>query len=107
MGYRSEVVIAVKTSVYEDASDEVKSPLLGYFGDSTEVDGILYFHHDYIKWDMFYTDIETIDNWLKTLDYEDYAFMRLGEDIEDNEDRGACSELGVYLTRSISFPREI
>lgn len=56
-----------------------------------------------MKW---YTDIDNVklvEKWLDTLEYEDYGFIRLGEDQDDNEIHGDVYNYDMYISRSIEF----
>lgn len=56
-----------------------------------------YISLDYTKWYSEFPEVSYVNQFLKDLDY--YQFMRIGEDLDDFEERGCCD----YLT----FERKI
>jgi len=49
----------------------------------------------------WYPDVYFIEQFMDELDEEDFYFVRVGEDYEDNEIRGELYDnpFGIYLTR--------
>lgn len=98
MGYRSDVAIKVKP-IHQTAFEEIlkKAELEAYL-----VAPCTAFITD-VKWYMDYDDVKLVEKWLDSLDYEDYGFIRLGEDHDDNEIRGDAYSYDMYISRNIEF----
>ena len=104
MGYRSEVAIAVSTSDYIDAPQNVKDALFEVFNEPAEnIDNRVVFHQDWIKWYDCDDMVQTIENWLDTLNSDNYGMIRLGEDDMDIEYKGDPFNNGLEYSRKISF----
>ena len=104
MGYRSEVAIAVDSENYNNAPQNVKDAFHEMFNEPAENTAtMVIFHQDWVKW---YDDdkvVQTIENWLDTLDSDYYGMIRLGEDDMDTEYKGDPWNNGLGYTRKISF----
>ena len=103
MGYYSEVHIAVAFANADDLKEVVavytidprvqKHNLLQ--GWEVKEDNILYYHDDYVKWYDSFHDVTGIEHMLHLADkfHEErdmpvaYRFIRIGEDINDCEER--------------------
>ena len=65
----------------------------------------------YVKWYESYSDVQIIENIMTMLDnvdingfaYDSYGFVRLGEEMDDNEMRGDTSAFDLYINRSIDI----
>ena len=126
MGYRSEVVLVVGKEVMPQFMVTMaKSPEARAlcFAEATrhedyEEKGNMLFAWDCIKWYDSYEEIRAIEDFLDWCDSEDvpsqdangervdgdecYRFVRIGEEVEDIEERGSgFCEVGVR--RSIEF----
>ena len=126
MGYRSEVVLVVGKEVMPQFMVTMaKSPEARAlcFAEATrhedyEEKGNMLFAWDCIKWYDSYEEIRAIEDFLDWCDSEDvpsqdakgervdgdecYRFVRIGEEVEDIEERGSGFwEVGV--SRSIEF----
>lgn len=55
------------------------------------------------KWYDDYEDVSFIMNIIDELKYEDFGFIRIGEDYDDVETKGAYWEYEMYVHRSICF----
>ena len=112
MGYRSEVALALTDDAVRlleaiaEENQEVKQ-LIDDAGANTiseneeDKGGIL--HWDYIKWYDSYQEIFIIEKLLQTIPDEDFMFIRLGEESDDNVQEGAYYESGLYIQRAISW----
>lgn len=80
MGYRSEIVLAVKGEIPQ----EIKSALYAMFeGNVNHPSGTVY-HATWIKWDDTIEEVKLIMDWLD--DHPDnYYMLRLGEELGDIE----------------------
>lgn len=106
MGYRSDIIIGVtKTVVARDLlTDEIPKCLktIKYITDENSF--AVYWEINQWKWYDSSPDVAAITSWLKSLDQEEYGFIRLGEDDEDIEIRGSPTDFEMYLQKSIDFP---
>ena len=117
MGYRSEVAVGLTDNAVrlleaiikhdkelkelcEESRGTIEFPA-GGLDPTKDHGGILYW--DYIKWDAFYPDIGALETLLATVPDEDYRLVRVGEDVEDNEERGYFYDSEIYINRSISW----
>ena len=112
MGYRSEVVLALKPkaaillSTVRAGGGAIASLLTEDASDVTrEEDGSVIYRWGGIKWYDSYPEIAAIENFMSRLEEEDmeedYRFVRVGEDMDDNEVRGYGFEVGI--ARSIEW----
>ena len=60
---------------------------------------------DHLKWYADYEDVAFFENLLKSLDYNAYFFIRVGESNDDTEIHGGFWEnpFGMCLVRGIAF----
>ena len=60
---------------------------------------------EHIKWYWDYEDVAFIESLLREVAYEDYYFIRVGEDNDDTEIRGGFwdNPFGMSLMRGIVF----
>lgn len=102
MGYRSEIVIAVDPTVFENAPEEVKDSFKEIFDVPVveEAERIV-FSHDYIKWYESDPAVAVVENWLQSLDETEYGLIELGEDLSD------VRMEGEYYTYDIGFVRKV
>ena len=68
--------------------------------------GNILFAWNYIKWSMGYEPIDAINDfmdWCEAEDKdEDFRFIRVGEDSDDNVERGYLTH-DVHITREVSY----
>ena len=127
MGYRSDVGLALSKNGVEslhtrldsqEVSDELRSKvndLLGYaekhYADKETGAEIWYW--EWIKWYggdcVYYEDIEFIEDTLKTLEFGDYRFIRIGEEYDDTEVAGGFWEnpFDFELSREITLSEPV
>lgn len=121
MGYYSEVAVALTQAGVAELQKR-----LGVADESiaAEVNGLLQsadqhyvdadsqaevWHWDFLKWyesePDFYPDIYFMQELMDALDDDDYRFIRIGEDYDDTEVRGAFTEnpFDLELARSITL----
>lgn len=112
MGYRSEVLLALKPKARALLSTYIArgGQLAALFTDEEadidkRNDGDITYRWDSIKWYDSYPEIGAIIDFMARLDNEDleeeYKFIRIGEDADDNETRGYGFDVGI--TRTISW----
>jgi hypothetical protein len=72
---------------------------------SSSDDGAVAYHWQWLKWYADYYDVSFIENLLRSLDDEDYLFIRVGESDDDTEYQGGFwnNPLGMCLVRGIAF----
>ena len=120
MGYISEIVLVTSKDAYSRLMaavakypegtrlvvEGIKDENYGRGGDLA--DDIL-FHWDWIKWYKDSKAIDAIESWMDeedliVEDYDDveYQFVRIGESLDDNEERGNCT-YGLCISRKIDF----
>ena len=115
MGYRSQVVLAVSKEVMPQfMSTMAKSPeareMCFAHADRLEKDygekGSMLFYWDHIKWYDSYEGIRAVCDFMDWAEgeslEEEFKFVRTGEEMDDNEQRGYAYE-EIYITRSIEF----
>ena len=109
MGYRSEVELAVTAEaltylMVKLAGNEEARKMVFEHHDLLDTDydgeGGLKVHWEYIKWYDSYKEVQAIEEFLNEMDEmcrphgeggdmdEQYRFCRIGEDRDDNEERG-------------------
>lgn len=108
MGYRSQVALELAKeendlfqALYAANFPEDLSSLYDNVEKESE-DGTLYCW-DSIKWYDSYPEVSFIKSFINNLNYEDYAFVRLGEESDDNEYCGDGSLFGLCINRSIGW----
>lgn len=104
MGYRSEIVIAIDPTVYDNASVSVKEAFNEVFDEYVveEAERIV-FYRNYIKWYESDPQIALIEDWLRSLDETEYGLIELGEDYSDNRFQGEYYNYGLDFVRKIDF----
>ena len=129
MGYRSEVILAVDAKLVPAltaafAKCEETQKLCTQHVDNLDIDydgkGNWLMRWDHIKWYDSYPEIAMIEKFIEGLDCDDleefglkhddnergygelYKFVRIGEDMDDSEQRGYGFE-NIYISRSIAF----
>lgn len=113
MGYRSEVVLAIKKEVLTKALIASQT-IPTSFSDKTLWDAIeergdsIYYVVNQVKWYQGYAEIDAVTafiRWIEdTLSDEDFGFIRLGEETDDNELLGNPWEFGFGVSREIYLP---
>ena len=100
MGYRSDGAVYLPDKAYFLLPDELKQDLKDNWEQNEDNKNIWNFYD--FKWYDSYDDIKAWENFMSKLDEaeEDYDFIRLGEDINDNEVR--TYEM-FYVNREIGY----
>ena len=108
MGYRSDVALELTKekndlfrSLYAVKFPEDIAFLYDYVESENE-DGTLY-HWSDLKWYDSYAEVSFIETFINSLDYEDFGFIRIGEESDDNEHRGCGDIFGLCINRSIGW----
>lgn len=103
MGYRSQVAIVTKNTV--EWPEDVEK-VLDEMGMVDTISDTKYFYSSYLKWYEEYADVQLVIKWLETLDDEDYAFLRIGEDSADIEEHGTPWKFGLGWSIRLSLDGE-
>ena len=99
MGYRSQVVLAIRKEVFLDKGGIIKGSIRDVT--SVKVNSDFYIlYWESVKWYEHYDDVKAIDEFMESIDMEDYEFVLIGE--EEIETRG-YADSGVYAT--FNFPK--
>ncbi len=86
MGYRSDVALAIRASAAREIlADPDSAQVLSEADKNLSDDGALLFHWEEIRWDSYDKETGALMGLLADLDYDDFLFIRLGEDDEDTE----------------------
>ena len=106
MGYRSDVGLALskagvgrlqeKLATLDKASETFfnVTELLkyAYKHQKHEETGAELFLWDYLKWYDNYSDVRFIEDLMGELEDEEFLFLRIGEDMNDNEEKGSVGD---------------
>lgn len=108
MGYRSEVLLALK--------DEKVVELFMYFSDIAAINiteyveihkrnGWTLLSFEDVKWYDDYPEVKAINEFVDTLDEDEYEFHIMGEDNDDYTVRGeqGNSPFNIYISRELNF----
>jgi uncharacterized protein YaaR (DUF327 family) len=108
MGYRSDVALAMKEEKFKDFLSSVKDDktavelLSGC--DKYEKDGWILLFYNSVKWYDDYKEVKAINEFVDTLDADDYSYHIMGEDSEDYTQKGTWeSPFEIRLSRSLEF----
>jgi hypothetical protein len=104
MGYRSNVVVALRNSV--EIPKNISAILNSIFGDPHVSDVGTLFYVEQVKWYDFDDahDCHTLTTYLTDLDYEDFFFARVGDDTGDVEERGSWRDgFEIYIDTVLKF----
>lgn len=107
MGYRSDVIVAMKQEKFKELLKTVDDNLaLDIFeGSDTreKKEWILLSFHD-VKWYDEYKDVKAIMDFINNMDDDDFEYHRLGEEPTDYEVLGGyCSPFNICMNRSLDF----
>lgn len=121
MGYRSDIGLCLSARGMEelnkalaaldagtDCTQEEKTWIHELFtcpAPKNSADGAGAWAWDGLKWYTDYRDVQWVEDFLNGLNEEDYYFLRIGDDIDDTEERGWLwdNPFGMRLVRSIQF----
>ena len=109
MGYRSNIVIALKQEVITRNLLTNKIPkevLKNFIRKDENVDNSLtvyYYYLDDYKWYTEYPEIKAIEDWLNSMQYEEFGALRMGEEFGDVEYWGDPGEFSIYAQQNIEF----
>jgi len=108
MGYRSDVCFELKKekndlfqALYSQKFPEDIEFLSNNIQKETDV-ATLYFWSD-VKWYKNYPEVSFITKFISELDEDDYRFVCIGEQYDDNEESGWSGEFNLHIERSIHW----
>jgi hypothetical protein len=108
MGYRSDVALELTKekndlfrALYAAKFPEDLAFLYEYVENENE-DGTVYLWTG-LKWHDSYPEVGFIESFLDTIHCENYTFIRIGEETDDNEHRGDSDIFGLCINRSIGW----
>jgi hypothetical protein len=104
MGYRSDVVIAIRKSIL--AKDLIAPSIPSVIKElsTASTDAATYYFIEGWKWYPSYPEVQEIEAWFDSMNDEEFGAMRIGEDDNDTQTWGSPYEFEVYLSRQISAP---
>ena len=99
MGYRSDVGLALSKAGGEQLREELralnKNSETTAFLNATdkhlkhEATGAELYLWSWLKWYDHYPDVRFMEDLMGKLESDDFLFLRIGEDMNDNEERGS------------------
>jgi hypothetical protein len=108
MGYRSDVVLAMKDEKFAELVKSMDDRIAANFFEMTDEpkkkkDWTLVFI-SCVKWYEEYPEVKAVDNFVDTLDEDDYAYHILGEENDDYTHKGTWeTPFDIRMTRSLDF----
>ncbi len=117
MGYHSDVALTLSSKGVEALESKIsniqknaKSTLCTLLENADEkgIDdstGDKYWHWNCIKWYHDFPEINMLEEFISSIDYDEYLFIRIGEEINDVDIYGSYYDnpFGMYLNHSIEF----
>ena len=99
MGYYSDVGLCLTQkgdqmlakAIKDEKENEVKSLVKDFLCEATQhsdESGAIAYYWDNVKWYADFLEVRFIENLTVALDWEDFLFIRVGEDSDDTEYRG-------------------
>ena len=108
MGYRSHVMLELK----KEQNDIFQALYVSKFPDDAEWlfkcienydDEATLYNFDFIKWYDSFPEVIFVESFLNNLYFEDYRFVRVGEELDDTEERGDSNYYNLYIRRETSI----
>jgi len=108
MGYTSTIVIAVKKEVIaRDLIDpQIPKCLKEIEYKINDQIGAAYWELDSWKWYHTYQEVQEIERWFDSMEFEDFGAIRLGEDDNDSQTWGSPYDFDICINRWISHPAQ-
>lgn len=116
MGYYSEVGLCLTTDASQrlqellqtennEETRQMVEDLLSEARHLTTDNGAAAYYWDNLKWYADFSDVSFIETFISSLPWEDYLFIRVGEDNEDTDYRGGLwdNPFTMGLSRCITF----
>ena len=124
MGYRSDTGLALTQEAVQtlneklnalDKNSEAFSVITDFFTyadkhfEDTDSGSEVYLW-EYVKWYQEFPDVSFIENLLHELDWSDFLFIRIGEELDDIDTRGSFwdnpFDLGISRSLILSNPTD-
>lgn len=107
MGYRSDIVIAISTEMYNRAFLEGTLPAILKEHAPTKTDTAVYWKLDGFKWYQMYPEVDAVARFLKSIEERKdgvghYGFIRIGEEDDDIVSEGTPWNFDIYIETIIS-----
>ncbi len=120
VGYHSDVALTLSSKCVEALEIKIKNSRNSYKSalcsllekaDEKGIDkstGDKCWHWNWIKWYHDYPEICMLEEFISSLDYDEYLFIKIGEDMNDTDVYGSYYEnpFGMYLHHSIEFDQK-
>lgn len=107
MGYRSEVILTMKDEKFAELVKSMDDRVAANFFEGTEPkkrENWTLVHFSDVKWYDNFPEVKAVEDFVSTLDEEDYAYHILGEDNDDYTHRGTWdTPFEIRMTRSLDF----
>lgn len=118
MGYRSQVALAMKNETFKEMiqnMDDEAAPELLTAVEKSFAGGWTMLRWDWVKWYDSFPEVAAVEAFMNNLDSSDrdaeYAFVRVGEEWDDTEERGNCGcppfHLAVQKSVSIDWSEPV
>ena len=105
MGYRSDVYLRIAEPLVEvfDAARKLDDKLDDMLKAAKDVGSDTDFYWECTKWYDSYPEVQAVENLLEMLQYEDYGFIRIGEDHGDIDTKGYPGEYDMYVQTMVDW----
>ena len=107
MGYRSDVILAMKHEKFKELLKTMDDRLAIRFLENQEVkerDNWVLIDFVDVKWYEGFAEVKAVDTFVDTLDEQDFSYHILGEEDDDYTKRGTWdTPFEIRLNRSLDF----
>ena len=107
MGYRSDVILAMKHEKFKELLKTMDDRLAIRFLENQEVkerDNWVLIDFVDVKWYEDFAEVKAVNTFVDTLDEEDFSYHILGEEEDDYTKRGTWdTPFEICLNRSLDF----
>ena len=107
MGYRSDVILAMKHEKFKELLKTMDDRLAIRFLENQEVkerDNWVLIDFVDVKWYEDFAEVKAVNTFVDTLDEEDFSYHILGEEDDDYTKRGTWdTPFEIRLNRSLDF----
>lgn len=107
MGYRSDVILAMKHEKFKDLLKTMDDRLAIRFLENQEVkerDNWVLIDFVDVKWYEDFAEVKAVNTFVDTLDEQDFSYHILGEEDDDYTKRGTWdTPFEIRLNRSLDF----
>lgn len=104
MGYRSNLIIAVKKEILAQDLIDPLIPAVLKNQEHNDHNGVRYWVIEQWKWYGSYPEIQQIEAFFEKLPVEQFGAVRIGEELNDVQTWGDPWEMGIEVLQSISCP---